>query len=634
MKRNKWRALGLFVVFVLSFLLPAFPAYAATPEVDEEFVFTYQPTSGAINPPTIIVDAVNEATLGNVISAKEKPSNIILRMDGMGNVVSKNGDTMATFTEVEARLQRVIPILYIKDEASADGVLTYFSQTKTILDIAVMSTDGALIRKVKDVYPAVRGILETDGTQSEGETLLQAREAGAVTLVLPQENATAERVTYFQSRFQTVWVRAEREDNVALADCIFSGAYGMVVQDAQKAYDLYATFPENTYVRAPFIVAHRGDIEHAHENSLSGIAEAAKNGATHVELNFHVTKDKALVCMHDEELSRTTNGVGKIAEMTLADLDRYQIDIHKNALPEKIPTFEECAEEILKTNMIFVVELKGKGVEIVQVLRDTLMKNATLSPILERMTVITFSTEQLAKMQELLPQVPTANLNNVSKPAFASVLQWMGEYNTGIDTALSNLTPMFQNDLKDRGIIGWSYTYETFADAQKAQRRGLMGLTTNQPSAYAEEVRSIETEDVSSSFSLSEGMEVEVQVTDYNGTVTRQVGKIAYVEKEFLNNRAIAEVEVDGYHYYTQAFQVEKTGVLPLLVSVVVSTMVLLGAAIVLVILLKKEAEKRTEVTVIFKNRHTMSVLNDKIPFSVGSGYHSWKAEVKAIKSC
>ncbi len=569
-------------------------AETATPEIDNVLVETYDFQSGVIGAPTVVVDAVDKATLDSAIGAEKKPSNVILRVDENANVLSQSGEVVDSFTNVYTALdKKIIPILHVSNEGQADGFIKYFKETKTILDIAVMSSDETLVRKVKDVYPSVRGIVELPDSMTKEDMVRVAQEAEAMTIVVSQSFATVDNVSYLQGMFKTVWVRVDGTDTMNISDAVFSGAYGLIAQNAAPMYAFMESLPEKTYVRSPFIVAHRGDVQNCNENSLSGIVSSAEGGATHVELDFHVTKDKKVVAMHDTSLTRTTNGTGEVKNLTLEQIRNYKIDDHATAEPEIIPTLEECVEAILETDMIFVLELKCSGKEIVTLVHDILTSDDTLSAIFDRMVVITFYTDQLEEMQKVMPQVPTANLNTASQATIRSTLEWMGKYNTGIDTSNSHITAQFQNTLKARGIIDWSYTYSTYNDVVKAQQKGAIGLTTNQPTTYSEVAKTVRLTQKALDGVPEMGAEVDVTVESYGSLYTglseKVKGKIAYVEDGFFEFKAIASVEIDGYTYYTQSITVEKGHVLPLLICGIVGGVLLLGGGTTAAILLLKK---------------------------------------------
>lgn len=65
------------------------------------------------------------------------------------------------------------------------------------------------------------------------------------------------------------------------------------------------------------VFAHRGGGGLYPENTLGAFEYSAKMGADVLELDVHGTADGALVVLHDGSVDRTTDGRGKISEMTL-----------------------------------------------------------------------------------------------------------------------------------------------------------------------------------------------------------------------------------------------------------------------------------------------------------------------------
>jgi glycerophosphoryl diester phosphodiesterase len=59
--------------------------------------------------------------------------------------------------------------------------------------------------------------------------------------------------------------------------------------------------------KKPWIVAHRGASAYAPENTVPAFELAAQQGATFVEFDLQLTKDRQVVCLHDNSLERTTD---------------------------------------------------------------------------------------------------------------------------------------------------------------------------------------------------------------------------------------------------------------------------------------------------------------------------------------
>ena len=54
----------------------------------------------------------------------------------------------------------------------------------------------------------------------------------------------------------------------------------------------------------PLIIAHRGDVSNAPENTLPAFRSACEHGADGVELDVRMTRDRQLVVTRDRQLSR------------------------------------------------------------------------------------------------------------------------------------------------------------------------------------------------------------------------------------------------------------------------------------------------------------------------------------------
>ena len=91
------------------------------------------------------------------------------------------------------------------------------------------------------------------------------------------------------------------------------------------------------------IVSHRGDWHGTAENSLHSIQKAIEKGCAAVEVDVRKTKDDSLVLMADETVDRMTNGTGRVADMTLAEIRALGLkEYHGKPTPLHIPTLEEA----------------------------------------------------------------------------------------------------------------------------------------------------------------------------------------------------------------------------------------------------------------------------------------------------
>ncbi len=105
------------------------------------------------------------------------------------------------------------------------------------------------------------------------------------------------------------------------------------------------------------VVAHRGIAATEPENTLRGFRRAVELGAEWTECDVRLTGDGRLVVMHDETVDRTTNGAGKVLDLTFERI--RALDAGKG---ERVPTLEEVLA-VLKGRLHLHLELKAPGVE-------------------------------------------------------------------------------------------------------------------------------------------------------------------------------------------------------------------------------------------------------------------------------
>lgn len=94
------------------------------------------------------------------------------------------------------------------------------------------------------------------------------------------------------------------------------------------------------------ISGHRGTIENGlPENSIAAFEAVLKKTPAIFEIDPRYTKDSVAVLLHDATLERTTNGVGKVADYTWAELQKLRLrDKTGKVTPYGINTLQEVIE--------------------------------------------------------------------------------------------------------------------------------------------------------------------------------------------------------------------------------------------------------------------------------------------------
>jgi glycerophosphoryl diester phosphodiesterase len=181
-------------------------------------------------------------------------------------------------------------------------------------------------------------------------------------------------------------------------------------------------------------VAHRGAAGYAPENTIAGFDLAVDMKADYIEIDVQRSKDGELVVIHDTTVDRTTDGTGKVGDLTLQQLQRLDAGSWKgdSFAGESIPTFEEILERY-HGKVGILIELKAPelypGIE--EQVAEALKERNLDQPQNEKIIIQSFNFQSMKKMDQLLPKVPigvlTSNRTHTTPEAlkeFSTYAEW------------------------------------------------------------------------------------------------------------------------------------------------------------------------------------------------------------------
>lgn len=84
---------------------------------------------------------------------------------------------------------------------------------------------------------------------------------------------------------------------------------------------LWGIAPAAAREPGPIILAHRGGAHEFEENTLEGFRACYERGIRGFETDIRMTRDGALVILHDDSLDRTHNATGPVEQRTVAELE-------------------------------------------------------------------------------------------------------------------------------------------------------------------------------------------------------------------------------------------------------------------------------------------------------------------------
>lgn len=176
------------------------------------------------------------------------------------------------------------------------------------------------------------------------------------------------------------------------------------------------------------IIAHRGASAYAPENTLAAFQKAVDSNSDAFELDAKLTNDGEIVVIHDQSVDRTTNGTGKVKNLSLEELRKLDAGtVFSNKFTnEKIPTLREVLE-IFSGQILINIELTNYS----SIFDGLAKKTAILVKLLGVEKSVIFSSFHpinLMITRKILPEVPVALLAVPGKNGWlarSNLLRWV-----------------------------------------------------------------------------------------------------------------------------------------------------------------------------------------------------------------
>ncbi|MDG6990275.1 MAG: glycerophosphodiester phosphodiesterase [Nitrososphaerota archaeon] len=234
---------------------------------------------------------------------------------------------------------------------------------------------------------------------------------------------------------------------------------------------------ELTVSGRPMVVAHRGASGRLPENTFASFELAAEVKADMIELDIHPSKDGTLVVMHDETVDRTTDGSGRISEMTLEEIKRLNAAAKSShGRSEPVPTFAEVLGRF-SGRMPLAVEVKHgssmyPGVEKMVV--DELRSHGAE----DKVELISFDLDCLLNLKREEPSLKTGFIFIGNMASSADMVRGRVD---ALHGRWNFVTRQQVDYAKKLGFPTFVWTVDTSADIREALDLGADGVVSNFP---------------------------------------------------------------------------------------------------------------------------------------------------------
>ncbi len=155
-------------------------------------------------------------------------------------------------------------------------------------------------------------------------------------------------------------------------------------------------------------IAHRGGLAYAPENTLAAFQYAMDHGVDWLEFDVQMTKDGALVVIHDETVDRTTNGSGAVRDLTLAQI--RSLDAGEG---QKVPTFLEVVQ-LAKSQGVKILP-ETKSAHLYPGMEEKMLQELEEANYLDHTVIQSFEAASLEKLHRLNPKAQLCALYGLWK---------------------------------------------------------------------------------------------------------------------------------------------------------------------------------------------------------------------------
>ncbi|RZU52345.1 glycerophosphoryl diester phosphodiesterase [Krasilnikovia cinnamomea] len=220
-------------------------------------------------------------------------------------------------------------------------------------------------------------------------------------------------------------------------------------------------------------IAHRGGTERYAENTRNAFRRARNSGNSFWETDVRFTADSVPVIMHDPDVDRTTNGTGKVADLTYAEISRL-----RTSDGQPVPTLADVVNDAQVDGAQVFVELKTNPTNA----QWSAFKAALTSRpgMTSKLTLASFDSATLDEARAKVPGFKRA------------LVQGLGDANPAAVTPHASILIKHHHAITAGRMAKWTgaglkvytWTANTASEWQRMTRYPISGIVTDRPAAY------------------------------------------------------------------------------------------------------------------------------------------------------
>lgn len=228
------------------------------------------------------------------------------------------------------------------------------------------------------------------------------------------------------------------------------------------------------------VIAHRGASGYAPENTMPAFEKSLELGAEGIELDVHESKDGEIVVVHDHTIQRTSNGKGRVKDLTLDEIRKFDFGswFDKSFKGVTIPTLRDVLELLRDWNGLLNIEIKSgpilyPGIEkkLIDMIKEYNFGDKVI-----------FSSFNHYSLQDIKAIDSSMEIGLLYSGAL--VEPWNYAKTLGAEAlhpSYHNIIPELVKGCKENGVKLNPYTVNDEKDMEKIIGAGVDGIITNYP---------------------------------------------------------------------------------------------------------------------------------------------------------
>jgi glycerophosphoryl diester phosphodiesterase len=252
--------------------------------------------------------------------------------------------------------------------------------------------------------------------------------------------------------------------------------------------------PKNPFITDKvWVIAHQGGEGLWPSNTMYAFERAVKMGADMLDLDVNMTRDGVLVVVHDDSVDRTTDGKGKIRDLTLEQIQKLdagwywpQESLETDPHPFRgqgirIPTLEEVFKAF--PQMPMTIEIKQDEPSIAKPFCEMLHQY----DMTDKVIIPSFIEHAMLDFRAACPEVMTAMTESeVRNLIFLGDLVGRAPQARALQVPttagpISVVTPGFVSFATARGLVVQPWTINDETEMLALIQMGVHGINTDRP---------------------------------------------------------------------------------------------------------------------------------------------------------